>query len=181
MWSQGWYVGFILVLNLDYSSEQWEVFLSCEGVTVFKKCEPEFQVLTWETRAESKVCAMPCVCGEENVAHFSFMSLALTGLFHPRNVKHSLSTCLFCSFYEWAVAFQLDFCLLLWMFLVWTKTFVFVFDKAVQVMCSEEDKSNASYQPFFFFFFPSESISFTQKVSTQTWGRVCVGGICYCP
>lgn len=68
--------------------------------------------------------SMPCVCGEENVAHFSFMSLALTGLFHPRNVKHSLSTCLFCSFYEWAVAFQLDFCLLLWMFLVWTKTFV---------------------------------------------------------
>lgn len=46
-------------------------------------------------------------------------------------------------------------------------------------MCSEEDKSNASYQPFFFFVFLSESISFTQKVkkvSTQTWGRVSGGG-----
>lgn len=57
------------------------------------------------------------------------------------------------------------------MFLVWAKTFVIVFDKAVQVTCSEEDKSNARRQTFFFFF-PSWSISFTQKVGTQTWGKV---------
>lgn len=92
------------MLDLGYSAEQWEVFVSCEGVSVFKKCEPVPGSDIRSSGRQQSMCfgqgSMPCVCGEENVAHFSFMSLALTGLFHPRNVKHSLSTCLFRSFYE---------------------------------------------------------------------------------